>query len=397
MCGLVGVAGDLAYKDEQTMKRLFLLDYFRGPDSTGFAAIRNNGDAKIAKISSNPLDLFDMASFKEALNGLNSIAFMGHNRAATRGGVNTLNAHPFHFGHIVGAHNGTLDSASTKRLETELDEIFSVDSQALFAAIAKFGIKKTIELCNEGKTSSDGAWSLVWYDQNEGSLNFLRNKWRPLWYAFSKDFKEIFWASQWEMIDAAVKMSANGYELYTEDKTGYKFFQTAEDVHMKFDLNLLKAGGDKRPKPKAVKIKGREAVPVVTTMGNDPFMRQGGSMSPGFHTTPSSTTSTTNPGQTQKHTSKGDKALIDVVHMFGSNEKPYAGYITEEKFNDLAKYGCSWCGGNVAFGEPGITLFDRDDMLLCPPCSGHERSTTDIANPPPTRVIVLPATMESLR
>jgi hypothetical protein len=39
MCGHVGVAGDLALKDEALMKRLLIFDYLRGPDSTGLAAI----------------------------------------------------------------------------------------------------------------------------------------------------------------------------------------------------------------------------------------------------------------------------------------------------------------------------------------------------------------------
>ena len=68
MCGLVGIAGDLSYKDEKFMKRLLVLDYFRGTDSTGLAAIRKGGEAVISKAAVNPLDLFDMSSFEKALN-----------------------------------------------------------------------------------------------------------------------------------------------------------------------------------------------------------------------------------------------------------------------------------------------------------------------------------------
>lgn len=152
MCGLVGIAGNLLYQDEFTMKRLLMADYFRGPDSTGFAAIRTNGDAFVAKLASNPIDLFNQKNFDTALNGNASRAFIGHNRAATRGKVVSANAHPFHFGSIVGAHNGTLDQESWDRLEEKLGEKYTVDSMALIAAIDKLGIEKTIKLCNEGKT-----------------------------------------------------------------------------------------------------------------------------------------------------------------------------------------------------------------------------------------------------
>src|SRR3546814_15519590 len=88
------------------MRRLLVFDYFSGPDSTGFAALRKDGTHRLAKIASNPLNLFDMKRFSEANNGYQSLAFVGHNRFATKGKVNDLNAHPFHYGNIVGAHNG---------------------------------------------------------------------------------------------------------------------------------------------------------------------------------------------------------------------------------------------------------------------------------------------------
>jgi glucosamine 6-phosphate synthetase-like amidotransferase/phosphosugar isomerase protein len=117
MCGLVGIAGKLTVKDEATMKRLFLLDFFRGPDSTGLAAVRGDGNIHVSKLASHPIDLFDSARFKTALSGYNSKIFLGHNRYATKGKVNANNAHPYHYGDIVGAHNGTLSISSWRALE----------------------------------------------------------------------------------------------------------------------------------------------------------------------------------------------------------------------------------------------------------------------------------------
>lgn len=360
MCGLVGIAGKLAFKDELTMKKLFVLDFFRGPDSTGLAAIRGNGDdsqlVKIAKVPSNPLDLFDMGKFKDALNGYQSIVFLGHNRAATRGVVNHANAHPFQVDHIVGAHNGTLDHSSALALEKVIGEKFPVDSQAVFAGIAKLGIEETLKYM-------EGAWSLVWYDLKERSLNFLRNKERPMWYAFNKEFDHLFWASEWPMIDYAIKSAPTGnYEFYSDEK-GYRFWATEENIHYKFDIDELKAGGKTRPKPLVRELKGKEPTPAVNYAhaGHDPFMRGGSATSPMATPTYQSTSSTT--------TSRGAKSEKTVFHLVGTPDNPLAGYFTKKQFEEMAKDGCAWCHTPVPYNEKGLLIFERDGIVNCANCS----------------------------
>lgn len=356
MCGLVGIAGKLEFKDEATVKRLLIYDYFRGPDSTGIAVINKEGtEAKVVKIASHPLDLFDMNKFKSALSGYQSSVFMGHNRAATKGVVNNINAHPYEFDHIVGCHNGTLSPSSFRELEDALGEKFDVDSQAIFAAIAKFGIKKTVPMLQ-------GAWALVWFDFKEKTLNFLRNKERPFWYAYSKEFDHIFWASEWPMIDAALNLSAQEYELHQDPDKGFRFWSTPEDIHLKFDIEKLRAGGTEKPKPTVCELKGKAPAPVVTTAttGTNPFGRQGSGSGSGR-----TTTSTT----TSRGTSLRNDSTSTLVHLFGNKTAPFAGFITEERFNQIAKYGCSWCGTDVAFDEPGVSIFEGNETVLCPSCS----------------------------
>lgn len=368
MCGHVGIAGNLEFKDEATIRRLLIYDYFRGPDSTGIAVINKEGnDAKIVKIASHPLDLFDMTKFKAALSSYQSSVFLGHNRAATKGVVNNINAHPYEFDHIIGAHNGTLSAATFAKLNNKLGEKFEVDSQAIFASIAKFGIEATVEMFQESVegTQCPDAWALVWFDLKEGTLNFLRNKERPFWYAYSKEFDRVFWASEWPMIDAAVKLSVPGYQLHTDPEKGYRFWQTPENVHFKFDIDKLRAGSETKPKPVAKELKGKAPAPVVTTAatGTSPFPRhnrQGSGSGSG-----GATTSTT----TSRGTLLGNVAGT-FVHLFGNKTAPFAGFITEEKFAEIAKYGCSWCGADVDFDEVGVTVFEKDETVLCPSCSG---------------------------
>lgn len=384
MCGLVGMAGTLTAKDDDTLKGLLMHDYFRGPDATGVAAI-GNYTVKIAKLANSPPVLFDSNTFRNAISGVNR-CFIGHNRFATRGAKSDFNAHPFHYGHIIGAHNGTLDAPSTTRLEEALKEKFNVDSQALIAAIAKFGIKEAIEMCTEGADQHTGAWALTWYDEIEGSINFLRNKHRPLWYCFDEKFTRIYWASEWWMLEAVDRRDHIG--LHKEGKEGYKFFPVTENIHYKFDVGLMKAGAEQQAGEQG-EIKGREPPKVVSYTGGsvDPFGRvtSTSSQQTGFNIhdhrplirTQQSTT--TCPGTTRPTLSSDN-----VIHWLGNVNHPYAGYITKEKFDKLAKYGCTWCQADVEYGDKGVTIFESDELVLCPTCSGHEEITDDTA----TRIYV---------
>jgi hypothetical protein len=382
MCGLVGIAGPLVTKDETSIKKLLLFDSLRGLDSVGLAAVRGNGDISLAKLANDPYTFFDSGKFKATCNGMNSKVFLGHNRATTRGGTNNFNAHPFHHDHIVGAHNGTLDTLTWNRLEEAIGEKFPVDSMALIKAIAVLGIEAAIELCETGKDSHSGAWSLTWYDQNEGSMNFLRNQHRPMWLSYAKDFKRLYWASEWWMLDAMSR--SEGIDLHEEGKEAYKFFPTAVDTHYKFDVGLLFTGGTK-PKPTVKEIKGRE--PPVTAQ--TPLVPRSGTGC-GITVTPPKTQ--TNSGKTQS--GKVKHSPDNVLQWFGSASSPLAGLISRDQFEDLAKYGCSWCQDNIAFGDTGITVYPEQNMILCATCSGH---TGEVTTETPSRVYLAPTQFEAMR
>ncbi len=373
MCGHVGVAGKLEHKDEHLMKRLLLFDYFRGPDSTGLAAIRSNGDAKIAKIASHPLDLFDTKKFADALNGYQSRAFIGHNRLATKGGVSTVNAHPYHYDHIVGAHNGTLDVSSWKALEEALDEKTDVDSQAVFMHIAKFGVEATLPLMQ-------GAWALVWFDQAEGTLNFLRNGQRPFWYAYSEDFSHVFWASEWRTLDDAIfGTQANNVTQHKlhKDEGGFRYYQTQENWLYRFDLSKMVVAGAERPKPRVIELKGKEPTPVQTNaaVGSGNFPRpQTQTWTP--PTTLGNSGSSTN--QSGAANTASHKSVKDVIHLHGNTKRPLGGYLSEEQFKEMAKYGCSWCQADVEFEEVGVLVMERDNIVLCPSCAPTDTNQSTI-------------------
>lgn len=346
MCGHVGIAGKLEYKDEAVFKRLLIYDYWRGPDSTGAAFVRNNGEIKIAKLASNPIDLFDMTAFKGGLSGTNSRVFMGHNRLATKGVVNNVNAHPYQFGHITGCHNGTLTPASWASLEKALDEKFDVDSQAVIASIAAFGIEATVK-------EMDGAWALVWFDSQQGTLNFLRNKERPFWYGYNKACDKVFWSSEYEFIGWALR--GTDYEMYKEAKTGYCYWATEEDTLYSYNLEDLRQGGGKRPKPKAKVIKGKEPAPVKSVTPFTPTERR--TTSPSTETNPSTTTFPSR-----------SRPRPDTWELEGTKDSPFAGFIREDVFKENYKM-CDFCHEPTHWGKVGYTVYERDEICLCTNCS----------------------------
>lgn len=409
MCGLVGIAGWMTGREETTMKKLLHLDSLRGMDSTGMASIRMGGvKVELAKTASHHFNLFDKKQFQEALNGNTSQVFIGHNRAATSGAIKDVNAHPFTIGHITGAHNGTLEDSDKKMLEEWVGEKFNVDSEALFAAIAKFGVKEVIPKLKKGRDTYRGAWSLTWWDSNDKTLNFVRNEHRPLWYCFSKDLKLMFWASEFWMLDAALVKTGN-YELHSQaskaqPEKSFRFFQTSSDLLYTIDVDKLSKGGTERPKFHVVKLAGKE--PEAATQTSYPFT----TVASGTHGnvcgriegtsahTQGSKSSTNRKNSTPN--SSGEPATLTLV---GDVRDPYAGYFTEIGFSFLGTHQsgtgpqCSWCHEKIPYGQPGIFVTTRDNVILCAKCNNCEpvSSTSDYA--PASRVYLPRAAFNELR
>lgn len=199
MCGIVGVVGDLTAKEEGIFKDMLILNTLRGKDSVGVAAIGANvDDVHVVKSMGDPFQLFDRNSFDVIMRRKNR-GLIGHNRAATIGKTTIKNAHPFEFDSVVGVHNGTLRN----KWKIPEQERFETDSEALYNQINKVGVEKALE-------HVDGAYALVWFDKDEKTINFLRNKERPLYTIMSEDKKCLFYASEAWM--ATVIMNRMGYK-----------------------------------------------------------------------------------------------------------------------------------------------------------------------------------------
>lgn len=144
--------------------------------------------------------------------------FVGHCRKATVGKVSKATAHPFNYDHITGVHNGTL--RNWRYLHDKPEE---TDSMTMYKAIAERGVRPVID-------ATDGAYAMVWYDEAEDTLNFLRNKERPLFYCMSKDWERIFWASEsWMLSIALAKAGIDMADLTPRDEKNATYILPLEE------------------------------------------------------------------------------------------------------------------------------------------------------------------------
>lgn len=205
MCGIVGVVGKIDKAAKAAFEQLLIVDSVRGADSTGFITAKGK-DVDFFKINGDPYFAKDSKGFDRTLVKATNV-LIGHNRYATTGKVNRANAHPFDFPTCIGVHNGTL----TNKYELLDGNKFEVDSEALYHNIDVRGVDAAIG-------SATGAWSLVWWDKVNQTVNFLRNDQRPMTLCLSEDNKTMYFASEGRMLQWI--LSRNGIkhkQIYSTD------------------------------------------------------------------------------------------------------------------------------------------------------------------------------------
>lgn len=244
MCGIVGIAGKIGKEQREIFDQMLIADSLRGPHSTGLVTAKGV-DTHVFKMAGDPYFVRENKGYDRALIKPSNV-LIGHNRYATVGAVNRANAHPFDFPTVVGVHNGTL----TNKYDMPNSHMFDVDSEALYNAIDTLGIDAAI-----GKAR--GAWSLVWWDKVDKTLNFLRNKERPMCYCFSEDNKTLYFASEGNMLQWILL------------RNGIKFQQirsTAENVLFSLDIqDKFEGAAVPFEQPKTREVLG--AAPIVFQNG----------------------------------------------------------------------------------------------------------------------------------
>lgn len=166
-CGLTAFSG--SSENKMSVDKMTLLLFYnqdRGKDSLGYYT----PETGVLKELGKPEDLMGKPSFKLPITS----TFIGHVRHATVGDVNKDNAHPFEYGNIVLAMNGTL--SNHWQLATEYGwkiSDFNVDSQVLAAIINKTQSKEVL-------SKIYGGCAIVYCDTSNNKMYAYRNNQRPL-------------------------------------------------------------------------------------------------------------------------------------------------------------------------------------------------------------------------
>lgn len=194
MCGLIGAAGNITHElKSRVFKDMLDVCATRGRDSTGIIIVKKDLSYDWIKQLGSPAYLYDSRQYEQRVERTDAAALIGHCRAKTVGDVSIKNAHPFDFPEagICGVHNGTLRNQHS--LDTH--KYGQVDSETMYGHLAKNGPEDTFK-------KVDGAYTAIWWNDKEKTINFIRNTERPLWLSWSKDLKTMFWASEIWMFGA---------------------------------------------------------------------------------------------------------------------------------------------------------------------------------------------------
>lgn len=244
MCGLVGVAGHLDKDTKDMFQQLLYIDALRGVHSTGIIKA-SNFTHSLFKKAVMPSEFLQYKQV-DAMFASHGTVLAGHNRHATKGAINSVNAHPFEHGKITGMHNGTL---SNQKLLPD-HERFDVDSENIVHSLNELGVMETV-------AKIDGAAALVWWNSEEKSLNFWRNAQRPLFFAHSTDGTSFLWASEMEMLELVINRSK-----------GFARFQDPYSMKTEHHVKYSNIDGYKMPECSVVKTPVYKRPPVVVKKVN---------------------------------------------------------------------------------------------------------------------------------
>lgn len=352
-------------------------------DNTGAASVtyEKPDEVNLCKVQGGPNDLFDRKTLDNVIKHGVSV-LMGHNRSKTMGSLSHKNAHPFVFDNLVGAHNGTLTWPSKGRMKD--DNKFDTDSEALYNDINSNGFEDTIK-------RMDGAWALTWYDRNLKTMNFHRNKERPLWYVLDKSGGTLYWASEHTMlylvlnrygIEFTGKVKAVPEDTWIRWQVNdQKGFQLDKPVHRNLiappfhqqkvystgnDYNIHCSGYDHRHSSVRRHFQNQNNHNLRPSMCTPPFVNE---------TVVGNKTNLPAiilPGD-ETYISLFEKGKLDLnIYQRPSRETPGFYRLPDntlafkDKFEKLVDEGCIICSGVPIWTEP--VKFLKDNSLVCCTC-----------------------------
>lgn len=380
MCGIFGVMGNFLTDSEKNLFcDLLAISYLRGSDSTGVLALKHNHSVKkdeasikytVAKDTVDPFDFINSQRMTELRTG-SPFLFLGHTRAATKGNVTVANAHPFVFPNVIGVHNGTLEGNYPFKNEYE------TDSEALYRLINDKGIEEALR---ELEDKSFPAYSLVYFDLSNGTLNFIRNSKRPMTIAWSAYENLLVFGSEYLLIDIMMKRR----NMKFSDKPGNTPFSTEPGV-----LYTFKVGHPKDHESYTTKkfdfVKERPTY-VAPECKVSYYPAAGGKTSETPFPTENPGPASTGGKKSKRRIEAAKKHRKTIVkikqHSFEMYETYNGSMETEDAIKRHLSAGCSFCQQTSDFKDytdGKITFLDKQGAYLCDACTSDEEILSQIS------------------
>jgi hypothetical protein len=219
MCGIVGLFSSTGSTNAVAKKRFFhqglVTGWLRGENATGLFGVPDstkNFSPEVIRRCVRGHDFADLDIVDRYLQNVDTFkASVGHHRAATLGGRNQGDAHPFRFGNTTLVHNGTL--SNHHYFDHKDSTISSVDSAKLAYNLSKE--KDPLDVL----TRVNGAFALVWYNEDTKKLYFTRNDDRPLHFAWDKNNTNLYFASEKEHLQWLLVRNKLSFEKVYKLKT----------------------------------------------------------------------------------------------------------------------------------------------------------------------------------
>lgn len=239
MCGHCGVLGPgINSWDLSVVKDLLTVSTLRGEDGTGVLQGKAENwfgvqriDYVIEKMAAQALYYkWYHARAKEGnrriLSNISDNFVCCHVRAATKGYVTDDNAHPFEFEKLVGMHNGTLR-------DKKYEDKDKTDSELMFKDMDERGIIPVLEQLDPWS-----AYACVIFSKEDGTISFVRNDQRTLYYSVHETRAVMYWASEIWMLK---EMAARNTEKLYKDKDGNDVFYFKPNILYTLHPQELKA------------------------------------------------------------------------------------------------------------------------------------------------------------
>lgn len=225
MCGIYAVLGPgIIHQDLKVFEELGMVSMLRGTDGAGLfnipskhatrekvKTVKSSQDflafmIQLENVSEKDKDGNKKPVVRDKRYFLNQSdqGIVGHNRAATIGGISSEGSHPFYSKNmkIIGCHNGTI-TARTEYGKSILDRVdnknYHTDSQVLIDDIGTYGPEVLSKLDDQYD-----AYSLVWMDLETRGVFFVKNSKRPMIIGVHKTRSVIYLCSEKPLMEAVI-------------------------------------------------------------------------------------------------------------------------------------------------------------------------------------------------